>query len=378
MAFRTRDYFFDPGFTDRFNNKDLPSEDTFRDWSDGVPFYLEPDSSPLIDKAGILKQASDKKINDRENTDDQSGVSPLGFALAVQPAQIPKVYAGDSSINVELVKRVVSGNELDSTGQAINDYKLTVTDIELPDIPVDTGDIDLESSLTVRKLDVTNPLNPTCSDQVISAGATLQTKLEDVLAVINPNNDAIKTLIDLLRLEAVAIGDSVTTVIAPASWEDQWKEPNGQSLLVSEYPDLHALIGYTYGGSGANFSLPDIVGTTPFLRVTASTNPVLAAAGANTVALAVDNIPEHSHTLSSGSMSSSGTHTHSVGIQNGTGGGIADIGGGSGGTSSFLSGADGNHTHTLSGSTGLYGKNPPDAFSVVPVHKTIYLKMRVK
>lgn len=35
-----------------------------------------------------------------------------------------------------------------------------------------------------------------------------------------------------------------------------WLECTGASLLVADYPDLHAAIGYLYGGSGANFNLP--------------------------------------------------------------------------------------------------------------------------
>jgi tail collar domain len=35
-----------------------------------------------------------------------------------------------------------------------------------------------------------------------------------------------------------------------------WMLMNGQSLLVAQYPDLFALIGYTYGGSGPNFNIP--------------------------------------------------------------------------------------------------------------------------
>ena len=34
-------------------------------------------------------------------------------------------------------------------------------------------------------------------------------------------------------------------------------ECNGQSLSKNSFPDLFAVIGYTYGGSGANFNLPD-------------------------------------------------------------------------------------------------------------------------
>lgn len=37
----------------------------------------------------------------------------------------------------------------------------------------------------------------------------------------------------------------------------------GQSLVAADYPALFAAIGYTYGGSGANFSLPNMQGRVP-------------------------------------------------------------------------------------------------------------------
>ena len=37
-----------------------------------------------------------------------------------------------------------------------------------------------------------------------------------------------------------------------------WLVCDGSSLLVASYPDLFASIGYTYGGSADNFSIPDL------------------------------------------------------------------------------------------------------------------------
>lgn len=45
---------------------------------------------------------------------------------------------------------------------------------------------------------------------------------------------------------------------------DGWKIINGRSLATVSEPRLFALLGYTYGGSGANFNLPDLRGD--FLR----------------------------------------------------------------------------------------------------------------
>jgi microcystin-dependent protein len=40
----------------------------------------------------------------------------------------------------------------------------------------------------------------------------------------------------------------------------KWLNTNGQSLTTAAYPELFAVIGYTYGGSGGNFNLPDLNG----------------------------------------------------------------------------------------------------------------------
>ena len=42
-----------------------------------------------------------------------------------------------------------------------------------------------------------------------------------------------------------------------------WLLCYGQSLATASYPDLFAAIGYTYGGSGANFNVPDLRGRIP-------------------------------------------------------------------------------------------------------------------
>jgi hypothetical protein len=47
---------------------------------------------------------------------------------------------------------------------------------------------------------------------------------------------------------------------------------DGSSLAVADYPELHTAIGYNYGGSGANFNIPDMRGR--FLRCH-STNPAV-------------------------------------------------------------------------------------------------------
>jgi len=83
---------------------------------------------------------------------------------------------------------------------------------------------------------------------------------------------------------------------------------NGQSVSTTTYAALFAVIGYTYGGSGASFLVPDLTDKT-VVGVSAANSKTLAQSiGANTVTptgniggsvaattLSTAQIPSHSH-----------------------------------------------------------------------------------
>jgi microcystin-dependent protein len=78
---------------------------------------------------------------------------------------------------------------------------------------------------------------------------------------------------------------------APANW----LICNGQSLLtVGTYAALFAIIGYTYGGSGANFNLPNF---TDRFGIGAGANPLGGTGGVSIVTLTAAQIPAHTHPL---------------------------------------------------------------------------------
>lgn len=63
------------------------------------------------------------------------------------------------------------------------------------------------------------------------------------------------------NLNNVGVGVGHITIWPMATAPDStWLFCQGQSILVASYPDLFDVIGYTYGGSGANFFLPDYRG----------------------------------------------------------------------------------------------------------------------
>jgi microcystin-dependent protein len=80
-----------------------------------------------------------------------------------------------------------------------------------------------------------------------------------------------------------------------------WVFCNGQSLAISQYDALYALLGTTYGGDGVNtFNAPDARGRIP---VGQGTGPGLTARiqgqmyGTETVTLLSTQIPAHTHTV---------------------------------------------------------------------------------
>lgn len=79
-----------------------------------------------------------------------------------------------------------------------------------------------------------------------------------------------------------------------------WAFCNGQTLNISEYETLFALIGTTYGGDGqVTFALPDLRGRLVAHAGGANGAPyVLGQQGGNVnVTLTTANLPPHSHVI---------------------------------------------------------------------------------
>jgi microcystin-dependent protein len=121
---------------------------------------------------------------------------------------------------------------------------------------------------------------------------------------------------------------------------------NGSSLSVTQYKSLHQVIGYSYGGSGNFFSIPDLRGR--FIKGRSS-NPANTFYGDATVK------------PSSLAISSDGKHRHRTGFQEtNVWPGSASLSNISGGTvntnwitdaspSAYGAGYSGAHTHTSTG-----------------------------
>lgn len=89
---------------------------------------------------------------------------------------------------------------------------------------------------------------------------------------------------------------------AGAAAPSGWLLCQGQALSTAAFPNLFSTIGYTYGGSGSTFNLPDLRQRVP---VGVGTGFALGATGgAQNHTLTVNEMPAHSHTTA--------PHTHGV------------------------------------------------------------------
>jgi len=110
-----------------------------------------------------------------------------------------------------------------------------------------------------------------------------------------------------------------------------WLAADGSSLAVASYADLFAVIGYYYGGAGANFSLPNLNGRNIIgFGSATSTIDTMGETGGEDEHLLADTesgLPVHDHdALSSGGPgdSNAGTNTYWAGEESSSSGDLWD------------------------------------------------------
>lgn len=119
---------------------------------------------------------------------------------------------------------------------------------------------------------------------VAMPGPISQTELEAALVVVFTNNPG---------LLPASVPSGIIDDYAGGTIPSGWLLCDGSSLLTSAQPSLFAAIGYKYGGSGANFSLPSCGG-----RVGIGVNGTFALAatgGEATHTLTIAELASHQH-----------------------------------------------------------------------------------
>jgi microcystin-dependent protein len=181
--------------------------------------------------------------------------------------------------------------------------------------------------------------------------------------------------------EVMPTGSVIQTARATAP--TGWALCDGSPLLVANYQALFNAIGYSYGGSGSTFNLPNLKGRVPVGRDSSQTefDTLGETGGIKSTSLNSTHIPQHSHSIdhdhASFTTASGGGHVHTYFMDDGASiyGGATRVqaiqydatssNAGNGGQ--FNTGGTGNHTHDIDvpafiGTSGNYG-----SASVTPV-----------
>jgi microcystin-dependent protein len=195
----------------------------------------------------------------------------------------------------------------------------------------------------------------------------LQTQIDTIniqIAALQLGQTNLQTQITNLSTsltESMPLGSIIEYPVALAP-NSKWLICEGQTLNTASYPDLFSLIGYTFGGAGTSFNLPNF--KSKFVVGYDAGNPdynvVGATGGQDSVILTKANLPTHKHGVNTVltdngqvTISTNGAHNHNINISTPNASGInlyeatTDVGDGNINTST-----DGGHNHSISGDTG--------------------------
>jgi microcystin-dependent protein len=157
-----------------------------------------------------------------------------------------------------------------------------------------------------------------------------------------------------ISLATGGVAPGIISQFAGASAPPGYLLCQGQTLSTTTYSNLFSAIGYTYGGGGADFKVPDLQSRIPVGKGPDTEFDMLGeTGGAKEVTLTSSQIPAHSHpnTLSDNTVASSG-HGHGPGTFHAaigaTNNNIAAIGYVAG----YNSGGPGQSTYTITGGIG--------------------------
>jgi microcystin-dependent protein len=191
------------------------------------------------------------------------------------------------SLNSNYFSNLIYGRGLEKSG----------TQIRLSDTSTDGGlDFDLSGKLKIADRSVTNGMLEGMNGNTVKGNLGPAGDIEDI-----PLQTLANVLAPLLVGVNTNFGVPVGTIIdfAGSAAPLGYLTCNGSSLSASEYPDLFAAIGYTWGGSGDDFNLPDLRRRTTVgsggTETTTLSSYVGAIGGSENTILQKENIPSHTH-----------------------------------------------------------------------------------
>lgn len=229
------------------------------------------------------------KITRNFTADNLTTVLTQTSAIAVKPF----------SLNSDYFSNTIYGIGLEKDG----------TKIRLSDPAINGGlTFDLNGELRIANRSVTNNMLEGMQGNTIKGNLGVALDVEDI-----PLQTLANVLAPLLTNVNTNFGVPIGTIIDYGGQNPPsgYLSCDGSSVLISNYPELFNAIGYTWGGVGSSFNLPDLKRRTTVgsggSETTTLSSYVGAIGGSENTILQKENIPSHAHSydsVSSGGISS--------------------------------------------------------------------------
>jgi microcystin-dependent protein len=202
--------------------------------------------------------------------------------------QVSAIAVKTFSLNSDYFSNTIYGRGLEKNG----------TRIQLAN-PATNGGLgfDISGKLKITDRSVTNAMLEGMNGNTVKGNLGAAGDIEDI---------PLQTLADVIAPLLVGVntnfGVPIGTIIDFGGLTPPvgYLTCNGSAVSTSTYPDLFAAIGYTWGGSGSSFNLPDLRRKTTVgsggTETTTLSSYVGAVGGTENTILQKENIPSHSHT----------------------------------------------------------------------------------
>jgi hypothetical protein len=147
--------------------------------------------------------------------------------------------------------------------------------------PLNSTYLSLPQNLSINSVNYSWPTGGVGSDLYLTS---------DISGNLSWSNAATPTTVFVAGTAGqIAVG-SIMPYVSSANAPAGWLLCNGQSVVGASYPELSAVVGYSFGGSGANFNVPNLINKTIYgvsnspssstlVSVSSGTNSTLSATG---------------------------------------------------------------------------------------------------
>ena len=170
-----------------------------------------------------------------------------------------------------------------------------------------TGLYDPIGSATTAQTNAISIAGTNAVNTIVAGAPSTMNTLNKIATALNNDSSFYDTIINLLAEKlnittAFSLLPPIGTIVSygGSSAPSKWLLCQGQSLSTTTYSALFTAIGYTYGGSGASFTLPDCRGRTLIAPdasagIVTAFNTLGAKSGAQNHSLDVGEMPRHTH-----------------------------------------------------------------------------------